>query len=485
MNPLIAGLLGLVVGAGVVWVIARARVGTAVAEAVAKPRADLAAAEGRLERADQQLKETQATLAERERMIAGLQAEMSALRDERGQLDAALKAEKEATVQKTVLLDEATTRLREAFQALAAEALKTNNQSFLELAKASLGQFQEQAKAELVNKHKAVEEVVRPIQETLGKVESKLQEVEKERQNAYSVLTEQVRAMANGQQQLQSETANLVKALRSPTVRGRWGEIQLKRVVEMAGMLDHCDFLEQEGASTDSGRLRPDVIVKLPGGKNIVVDSKAPLAAYLEALEATDEATRESRLRDHSRQVRDHVANLAAKSYWEQFQPSPELVVMFLPGETFFSAALQYDPALIEFGVEQRVIPASPTTLISLLRAVHYGWRQEKLAENAQAISDLGHELYDRMAVWLDHFTKVGKGLSSAVTGYNSAVGSLESRVLVSARKFKDLGGSAARDLPEPEVVDHVVRELPVDERNSPPGLEVSLPEEPSPIPGE
>lgn len=467
-------LLGLAVG----WLLARAQIGAGKTAVDSKAKLELATTEGRLERADQQLKETQAALSERDRMLTALQAEIAGLRDERGQLDATLRAEKEAAAQKTALLEEATTRLREAFQALASEALKTNNQSFLELAKASLGQFQEQAKAELVEKHKAVEEVVRPIQETLGKVESKLQEVEKERQNAYSVLTEQVRAMASGQQQLQSETANLVKALRSPTVRGRWGEIQLKRVVEMAGMLDHCDFMEQEGASSDSGRLRPDVIVRLPGGKNIVVDSKAPLAAYLEALEATDEAVRENRLRDHSRQVREHMVKLAAKSYWEQFQPSPELVVMFLPGETLFSAALQYDPALIEFGVEQRVIPASPTTLISLLRAVHYGWRQEKLAENAQVISDLGHELYDRMAVWLDHFMKVGKGLSSAVTGYNSAVGSLESRVLVSARKFKELGGSAARDLPEPEVVDHVVRELPGEARSTESERVVSGPEE-------
>ncbi len=480
MSVLLVGAGCLLAGFLLGWFLARARAGKDIAEAVAGPRAEIAEAKGRLEGANQRAVDAQATLAERDKTLTASQEEIARLRDERGQLDAALKAERESSAQKEALLGEATTKLREAFQALAAEALKTNNQSFLELARASLGQFQEQAKAELDGKHKAVEEVIRPIQESLGKVETKLQEVEKERQTAYTLLTEQVRAMATGQQQLQSETANLVKALRSPTVRGRWGEIQLKRVVELAGMLDHCDFFEQEGAPTDAGRLRPDVIVKLPGGKNIVVDSKAPLAAYLEALEATDETVREARLRDHARQVRDHMTKLAAKSYWEQFQPSPELVVMFLPGETFFSAALQYDPTLIEYGVEQRVIPASPTTLISLLRAVHYGWRQEKLAENAQAISDLGRELYERIATWLEHFSKVGKGLSSAVTGYNSAVGSLESRVLVSARKFQELGGSTTRDLPEAEVVDQAVRDLQAEEVKTLPEPTVPPPVEPS-----
>ncbi len=332
-------------------------------------------------------------------------------------------------------------RLREAFEALAAQALRGNTQSFLDL-----------AKGELEQKRQAVDALVKPLQDSLAQFGQQIQSIERQRADAYGGLRQQVTSLVEAHHALSKQTTTLAQALKAPQVRGRWGEIQLRRVVELAGMLAYCDFEEQ--AQAGDSRLRPDLIVKLPNQRLIVVDAKAPLNAYLEAIEATDEATRNARLSDHAARVKAHIRALGGKDYGGRIRDAAEFVVCFMPGEVFLSAALEQDPSLLEFGVDQGVLLATPTTLISLLKAVAYGWNSEKVAESARQIQDLGKEVHERLGIFAGHIEKLGSNLATAVKSYNAAVGSLESRVLPSARKFEELGAASAKPLPELERVE-------------------------------
>ncbi len=471
-----ATLCGAALGAGLTWLFWRQRVADAVAGAVGEREArlqgvhaeeklalskSLATAEANDAAARARVAELQREGEDRERALAELRRTKGDADSRVAALEMQLAEEREQAVEKLTLLDDAQKKLTDAFHALSAQALQSNNAAFLDLAHATLGKFQEKATGDLAQKEQAIAELLKPVRESLTRVDAQMQEIEKTRAGAYQGLIEQVKSLGETQQQLRGETGRLASVLRSTGARGRWGEIQLRRVVELAGMQDHCDFYEQQSAEGESGRLRPDMLVKMPGGKTIVVDSKVPFSAYDRAISANDDVLRAAAYREHAQAVREHIKALAAKSYWEQFGEAPEFVVMFLPAETFFGAAVEHDPGLIEFSAEKNVMLTTPMTLIALLRAVHYGWRQEKLAENAKLISDLGGELYKRVAKLGDHFARLGKNLGNAVDAYNDAVGSLERTVLPQARKFKELHAAPAdREMPLLDPLEHAVRKL-------------------------
>jgi DNA recombination protein RmuC len=445
--------IGVAFGAGVAELAGRR------ARAAAESRARDAEARAAAAQATAESWREQQRKSEEERQA--LRAKLDAEQTARAAAEAALEAERRHLDEQRRLLDEAGVRLSETFKALSSDVLGSQSESFLKLAREALTGFMARAEGDLAQRQQAIDALVRPLKESLERYDLQLREMEKARQAAYGTLSEQLRSLAATNEQLQRQAGSLENALKGgPQVRGRWGEMTLRRVAELAGMSEHCDFAEQETLTGNSGRVRPDMIVDLPGGRRIAVDAKAPLQAFLDATGATTEEQRRACLERHAQFVRAHLNQLAARAYWDQLNPAPELVVLFLPGESFFSAALEQDRTLIEDGIQKRVILATPTTLIALLHAVAYGWRQEQMAQNAQKVSELGKQLYDRLRIFIRHFAGVGEALKGAVSDYNSAVGSLESRVLIPARKLKDLGAASGDDLTEVPTVDEIPRAL-------------------------
>ncbi|HEY0863524.1 MAG TPA: DNA recombination protein RmuC [Lacunisphaera sp.] len=420
-------LVGLAIGAALGWFIAQSRAAASV-ERARLMEADLSAERAKL-------------------------AELSALNS---QLSASLASERAAAAEKISALTDAHERLTNSFKALSADALRSNNQSFLELARETFGKLHQQSADELGKRQQAIDSMVKPLKESLEKVDAKIGEIEKARAGAYGQLSEQLKSLGTAQVSLQAEAAKLTTALRSTTTAGTWGELQLRRVVEMSGMSSYCDFTEQQS----SGSFRPDLVVRLPGGQQIIIDAKAPNDAYREAVNATDDTVRTAKLAEHAAKVRSHIDALGAKDYWAQFQPSPEFVVLFLPGDQFLAGALQGDPSLIDRAIGKKVLLATPATLIALLKATAYGWRQEDVSRNAQVIADLGRQLYDRIAGFADNLDKVGRGLETASKAYNSAVGSFEQTLLPGARKFSELGAKGVKELADPTTVETPPRDV-------------------------
>ncbi len=432
---------------------------TVAASRLATDRARFEAQAQRVPVLERELSAARVRIEEREARLGEAQVRMA-------EVLTRLSESERAAAGKLEVIARAETSMKDAFQALSMEALDQSRAAFLDQAQATFGQFRESALRDFAAKETTFAQLVSPIRESLSRFETHVHDLEHKRTEAYSGLSEQFALFKEGQALLRGETEKLVTALRAPSVRGRWGEFQLRRVVEMAGMVQHCDFVEQSTIQGEDGRLRPDLIVHLPGGKTVVVDAKVPLSAYLDAKDARDENSRRELIQHHARQLRKHVGELSDKSYADQLSSSPDFVVMYVPIESAFADAVQADPSLLDDAVEGNVIPAGPMTLLSLLKGAAYGWRQERIAESAEQISELGKELYNRISVMANHMNGIGEALGRATLAYNKAVGSIESRVLVQARRFKDLGAAAGEDIPEVETISQVPRQLAI------PGLE-------------
>ena len=444
----LAGILaGVALGGALGWLLGAGRTRAAGEPALREMEARARGAAATVE----ELRRSEASWRER---AGALDLEVRRIDRERTSIAARAEEFERGLAAERHLMDETKDRMEATFQALAAEALQRSNEGFLQIAAERLAGAQREGKTELVAREEAIAALVGPLRQALDKVEQQAQALERSRGEAYVELKAQVSFLAQGQDRLRTETGNLVNALRAPSVRGRWGEIQLRRVLEIAGMVEHCDFAEQASLDAGDGRLRPDVVVRMPGGKSIVVDAKAPLGAYLNALEAKSEAEHDQHLQHHALQVRAHVQKLGAKNYWAGLAASPELVVMFLPGDRFYAAALEQMPGLIEEAFANRVLIATPTTLIGLLQAVQTGWRQERLAANAEEISRAGRDLHERLATFGERLAKVGSTLGRTVEAFNETVGSFEGRVLPGARRLDELGAGGKKDMPEVEPID-------------------------------
>jgi DNA recombination protein RmuC len=442
--------VGLAAGFGGIlgWILASARVRAASQDIIRQ-------LEGRAAAAEAGAQELRAQIGPLKAHADSLTQALRQAEGARAAADARIEEMQRGFEQQRATLEQDRERLSETFKALAAETLRVTNEDFLKLAGERLGAVQKQTEAGLVSAQNAIAGIVEPVRESLSRVDRQLQEIEGTRREAYGKLTEQVGSLAQAQRLLQSETANLAQALKSPVVRGRWGEVQLRRVVELAGMEEYCDFVEQTGIGGGEGGARPDMIINLTGGRQIAVDAKASLQAYLEALEAPSEEVQSAKLREHSQQVRARVSELASKSYAQRLERSVEFVVLFIPGEVFFSAALRAAPELIEESANKGIILASPTTLLAMLKAVAYGWREQRMADNAQRISEMGRELHQRLTTMVEHMSRLGQSLEKSVEAFNATIGSFNYRVMPSAQRLADLGAAGPRDLPDLEEVDN------------------------------